>query len=928
MNISALLGGIFSNNSGQSVVFQLNGSRVAEFLLDENDFSPLANNDGYSLNKTISFIVSNVDQQVNDLVVRLVENVNGNVPETDRLQISSLQVNGNDVSASVTDQDITTSDSAEVLFDGNGVIIAEVEGFQAQSFMAAAAPSPGAPASIDLSMNEADPTAASLGGATISGTAGVDRRIGGTNGDDVIEGLGGVDTIRGNDGNDGIVGDGGDDRLYGGDGDDTMAGGADNDLLQGQDGADRLFGGDGDDRLFGGNDNDTIYGGAGSDRLLGQNGDDILLGKTGDDYLNGGAGADQISGGADNDFLSGNAGNDTLWGDGGDDVLYGNAGDDILVGGAGEDKIFGDIGNDTIYGGDDADVLLGRQGNDTVYGDGGADIIYDEEGDDFLNGGDGGDALIGGVGADRLDGDAGDDTLHGNGLGHVDIYAITSSNPNIVYNAASNSFYQLVSTGGNISWDAARAAAQASVLNGVQGHLANITSASEHNFLVTNVYAGNNTFIGGADYLNEGEWVWEEGAEAGLNFSSGGTAVGSSYVNWTAGQPNDSDGTQDYLYVLNTNDQWADALVQGGGGFVNITDYVIEWDAGFMSDDNAADTLNGGTGNDFLYGYGGNDILSGGADNDFIFGHSGSDIINGDSGNDTIFGGSGADTIDGGAGDDIIHVGEQVNINVNADTLLSYAGAQDAGGAINFMDDGVGVELDGNLWKKFYVDYTVTANTVVEFDFRSTNEAEISGIGFDNDDNISADLTVQIWGTQNWANTNLDNYSGGGEWQHYSINIGSVFTGSFSHLTLINDDDGGGNDGEGYFRNIVIHEGNNEADSVADGDGQDILYMDDGVDSIIFDALSAFNDIDEVRYFNQTEDILDISDLLSNWTPGHPQRGDIGNYLEFSNNGDHTVVSVDTNGNSGGNNYVAIAELYGQNDLDVYDMFSNGQIIV
>ncbi|MCB9988446.1 MAG: hypothetical protein H6868_03820 [Rhodospirillales bacterium] len=146
--------------------------------------------------------------------------------------------------------------------------------------------------------------------------------------------------------------------------------------------------------------------------------------------------------------------------------------------------------------------------------------------------------------------------------------------------------------------------------------------------------------------------------------------------------------------------------------------------------------------------------------------------------------------------------------------LQSYAGAQDIGGTVALLGGGEsGFYLDGNLWKRLQVDYDVTANTVLEFDFRSTNIPEIAGIGFDNDTNFSNSNNqfflygTQLTGVTYAAPTGTYQYSGGGSWVHVTIPVGAYFTGTFSHLTFINDDDGAGDDGDSYYRNLLIHEG-------------------------------------------------------------------------------------------------------------------------
>jgi len=55
------------------------------------------------------------------------------------------------------------------------------------------------------------------------------------------------------------------------------------------------------------------------------------------------------------------------------------------------------------------------------------------------------------------------------------------------------------------------------------------------------------------------------------------------------------------------------------------------------------DILNGGTGDDVMWGLSGNDTLQGFGGEDFLYGGSGHDILNGGAGNDFIYGGSGFD---------------------------------------------------------------------------------------------------------------------------------------------------------------------------------------------------------------------------------------------------------------------------------------------
>jgi len=135
--------------------------------------------------------------------------------------------------------------------------------------------------------------------------------------------------------------------------------------------------------------------------------------------------------------------------------------------------------------------------------------------------------------------------------------------------------------------------------------------------------------------------------------------------------------------------------------------------------------------------------------------------------------------------------------------VQSYGISQDNGSYGIFLS-GDRVDLYDNAWKAHPTNYSITPNTVIGFEFRSTSQGEIQGIGFDNDDNISTNYSFQLTGTQNWGIQNFNNYSGS-SWESYSIPVGSFFTGSFDRITLINDNDAGtGNDAR--FRNVKVYE--------------------------------------------------------------------------------------------------------------------------
>ncbi len=149
----------------------------------------------------------------------------------------------------------------------------------------------------------------------------------------------------------------------------------------------------------------------------------------------------------------------------------------------------------------------------------------------------------------------------------------------------------------------------------------------------------------------------------------------------------------------------------------------------------------------------------------------------------------------------------------NTGVLQSYAGGQDAGGPLTVSPDGTTVEITGNQWKRRSINYTVTADTVLIFDYQTTNLPEISAIGFDNDNNFSNSNNQfflagsQTGGIAYSAPISAYRQTVSGTSTQIEIPIGAFFTGTFSHLTLINDDDAAPNDGNTIFSNIILREG-------------------------------------------------------------------------------------------------------------------------
>jgi hypothetical protein len=133
-----------------------------------------------------------------------------------------------------------------------------------------------------------------------------------------------------------------------------------------------------------------------------------------------------------------------------------------------------------------------------------------------------------------------------------------------------------------------------------------------------------------------------------------------------------------------------------------------------------------------------------------------------------------------------------------------------------------------NAWKAIPLNYNITPNTILEFDFKSTIDGETHYIGIDNDLQLDPILAYKIYGTESitpTANYNVeyDTYQDSDlfTYKHYSIPIGDLFTGNAPYLFFTAGNDaynevwfsglfypGGGryNDATSFFRNVKLYE--------------------------------------------------------------------------------------------------------------------------
>jgi len=167
-------------------------------------------------------------------------------------------------------------------------------------------------------------------------------------------------------------------------------------------------------------------------------------------------------------------------------------------------------------------------------------------------------------------------------------------------------------------------------------------------------------------------------------------------------------------------------------------------------------------------------------------------------------------------------------IDFSTETIVTYDPDQD-NGVHAVYDNGATLYIATNAWKAIEINYNITPNTVIEFDFMSTIDGEIHYIGIDDDLALNPLLAYKLYGFQNVPasaiyNLDFNTYTDADKftYKHYNIPIGQVYTGNAQYLFFTADNDlllntftgfnypGGGsfNDATSFYRNVKIYENN------------------------------------------------------------------------------------------------------------------------
>ncbi len=488
-----------------------------------------------------------------------------------------------------------------------------------------------------------------------------------------------------------VIGSQFDDHLVGDGGDNTLVGASGNDLLDGgTGGSDTLAGNDGNDRFAGRiHSGVTTYsGGYGSDTLdysgatgavtasldIGD-GNDIV---TEIERLIGSQYADTLLGNALDNVLNGGFGNDTIAGGFGDDLIVYAGGEDIVMGGDSNDTLdYSGLGSaidadlskttQSVTTGDSTDWTTGVQRVLTTLPDSDVESVIGTDYDDRLRGTDGGNMFSDGGGDDEVYGDAGNDVFaYGGGfdtwVGGADSDTASFSN------VATGVGVDLTSTGtgANTLATASAAAVGLAVLSEIE----NVVGSQFADVLTGDDLANILDGLGGDDLI--------EGAD-GDDFLSGGdgndTMIGGAGADQFvggAGVDTASFASASALVALDLGTNQGTQGDAAGDSFTGVENVIGTAFDDVIAGDGEGNRLDGGDGDDLLFGMSGDDTFVDGA---------GDDQIAGGDGNDILVHTGGTAKFDAGLGDDVLDLSKgqsAVVVDLVKAPLASEGGASRA----------------------------------------------------------------------------------------------------------------------------------------------------------------------------------------------------------------------------------------------------------
>lgn len=260
----------------------------------------------------------------------------------------------------------------------------------------------------------------------------------------------------------------------------------------------------------------------------------------------------------------------------------------------------------------------------------------------------GNDVLVGGAGADTLTGGLGNDIYIVNDPGDA---VIEGENAGIDRVETNLSTYDLPAHVENLEYTGVGS------FGGTGNALANIIVGGSLTDGLTGL-EGDDTLggEGGDDLLDGGDGNDRLVGGTGNDLMFGGAGNDLMVVNVVGDIANGGDGIDTVHFVTSVFANYvAQADVENFRSlnvFVNLTMNALD---NIFTGGADQDLVNGGDGNDIMYGLGAADPMNGQGGNDTLYGGDGNDQLSGGDGNDRIYGGNDRDDISAGSGDDVVY---------------------------------------------------------------------------------------------------------------------------------------------------------------------------------------------------------------------------------------------------------------------------------
>ncbi|MEQ3746165.1 MAG: M10 family metallopeptidase C-terminal domain-containing protein [Henriciella sp.] len=512
------------------------------------------------------------------------------------------------------------------------------------------------------------------------------------------------------------------------------------------------------------------------------------------------------------------------------------------IGGAGDDFLTGNAANNILNGGDGVDtvdysaltggIVLDLSAGSFTSAASGTDTLISIEG---VIGTDGNDTLTGDAGNNYFEVRGGNDTVNGgNGIDYVGLRGGTEG-VTVAANALSSGTLTIAGLGTNTltSIEGIRGTEFADTFNGDAGVQLYHGGGGDDTFVVSN---GADEYDGGAG--NDTLDLRGSNARVSINLYDSIVTDSGNFGAFTIANFENVLATNNHDFINGTSG--ANVVYLYGG---NDTIYAQQGDD-IVYGGTGMDELRGWTGNDSLYGELGNDFILGQAGNDYLDGGDGNDNIEGGDGNDTLIGGAGADLLNGESGEDNIEGGD-------GDDVLN-------GGA---DDDVISGGLGNDVIRGEAGNDTLNGDEGADRIFGGLGNDTING-GIGNDD-LRGDEGNDILN----GGDGIDTLQGGdGDDTLNGDNQNDILYGNLGNDTL--------NGGEGD-------------DRLLGQDGDDILNGGAGDDRIIG---AAGIDTADGGAGNDIISGGDDNDVLRGMGDNDTVRGDGGNDELYGNDGDDTVV--------------------------------------